>query len=640
MQIQCKLCNKIYNDEGNFGQHVKRKHGLTIWDYREQYEGFEIPKCPFCGKKCYSHGKKFNATCGDPDCSRKQREQTNLALYGAKATSQNEVVKEKARQTNLKRYGVEWTSQDKAVRKKQIETCLERYGVACNLSLEENKEKVKATNLLRYGVSNPAQSPEVQEKMKQTNLSRRGCEYTWLSKEVREKAKATVRQRFGVDNVLQSKEVQLRGAQTRLERYGVEYPSQSEFFKEKIRKTCLLKYGTEHASQNPAIHKRQMSHKRARAEGFDSLSEKKLAEMFTNRGVPFKLHYVVNGKEWDFALFKDGQLKCLVEVDGEYNHGLLSDSDGKLVHGEKDCERFHLVPDGVNFIAVDSLRITEENVGKILECVGIDYESFIQEILSSLPEEFPYPSYTQERMLKDWKRLRSYSSSPRQRLCQSIVHNFHRSIWSGRVGNKPSPVEAWADKTLLEKCVRNRFIYKSNLSSRNIADGFNVCKLAPKVSVFQPALAKYLLAKYAKDAHSVIDPFSGFSGRMLGACALGMSYTGYDLSPKAVEESNEIVRFLGLNATVQCADLFSNSGSADVLLTCPPYGIKETWGQEIKDLTCEEWIDECLVRFNCKQYIFVTDVLSEKYGKDLCETIRNKSHFSESHEYIYCIRRE
>ena len=43
-----------------------------------------------------------------------------------------------------------------------------------------------------------------------------------------------------------------------------------------------------------------------------------------------------------------------------------------------------------------------------------------------------------------------------------------KSIYSSHSGNKPSPIEAWNDKTLLDKCVRNRFIYGNTLSHKEI----------------------------------------------------------------------------------------------------------------------------------------------------------------------------
>ena len=39
--------------------------------------------------------------------------------------------------------------------------------------------------------------------------------------------------------------------------------------------------------------------------------------------------------------------------------------------------------------------------------------------------------------------------------------------------------------------------------------------------VFKPYLAKYLISEFLPDSNIIFDPFSGFSGRMLGAASLG-----------------------------------------------------------------------------------------------------------------------
>jgi very-short-patch-repair endonuclease len=50
-----------------------RKHGMTIIDYLEKYEGFEKPKCPYCDlevkTRSKNHNIKFNKTCGSKGCS-------------------------------------------------------------------------------------------------------------------------------------------------------------------------------------------------------------------------------------------------------------------------------------------------------------------------------------------------------------------------------------------------------------------------------------------------------------------------------------------------------------------------------------------------------------------------------------------
>ena len=167
-------------------------------------------------------------------------------------------------------------------------------------------------------------------------------------------------------------------------------------------------------------------------------------------------------------------------------------------------------------------------------------------------------------------------------------------------------------------------------------DGFNVCKIAPKVSVFNPMLAKHLIKTYLDEFNEVFDPFSGFSGRMLGCCTLNKKYIGQDINEKHIEESKQIINYLNLNATVKVQDIFVDRGEYECLFTCPPYSLKEIWNENETNLNCDQWIDECLKHFNCKKYLFVVDD-SVKYKDNIIETIENKYHFGNKKEYVVLI---
>ena len=233
-------------------------------------------------------------------------------------------------------------------------------------------------------------------------------------------------------------------------------------------------------------------------------------------------------------------------------------------------------------------------------------------------------------MLEDYERLCRFDNI-KATLTYSLITNFHKSIWHCHVKNKPSPYEAWYNKDLLKKCIENRFIYKSVLSSQNVLNGFNICKIAPKISLFNPNIAKYLIKNQI-----VFDPFSGYSGRMLGCCSLNKKYIGQDVNEITINESIEIKNFLHLDSELSCKDIFESSGEYDCLFTCPPYGDKENWNQVIKNISCDQWIDECLKRFKCKNYLFVVDN-TEKYKNNVVEEICNKSHFGLNAEKIILI---
>lgn len=502
-------------------------------------------------------------------------------------------------------------------------TKLKKYGDAHY----NNSVKNKQTKFERYGDSTFTNV----EKGRKTKLEKYGNEHY----NNMQKYKETCLNKYGVDNVSKVSEIRQKQRRTLFERYGVVTPMESEKIKQIYQENYLKNKGVSWPLQDKEVRKKFNFQK-------ETSNEKAIEEFLKNRGFHYQYRYICNNKEFDFAVFNaEGELVLLIETDGEYFHGLLSDCDGKNVQGAKDCERFLQTPENVKLLIVDASSKKEDIFKEILHLFNIDYNQWINEIIESLPQEFPYPTYPEKRMLSDWRHLQTYNYNKGQKLALSVIRNFHKSIYTAHVSENPSPVQAWQNKELLRKCVQNRFIYSNKLSSQAIADGFNICKIAPKVSIFNPSLARHLIEKYLSKYNSIFDPFSGFSGRMLGACSLNKSYVGQDISRDHVSESQEIIKFLNLNAQVKEKDILDSHGIYECLFTCPPYGGKEHWNilNDLVEKSCDEWIDECLNRFDCFKYLFVVDETS-KYKDNIVETLINKSHLVQKEEYVVLISRE
>lgn len=493
------------------------------------------------------------------------------------------------------------TTQIEAVKEKRKQTCKEKYDSENYMQCKDFKEKTEVTNLREYGVKNAGGSDVAIARIKATKLANHGdenynnMEQTYVTKELK---------------------------------YGDKYYNN----KMQARKTWNAKYNIVITSpiQIPGVKQRALSYKSKM-----TAPEKKLFEFLTNRKFQFQYGYELNGKSFDFAIFDSNELKLLIEIDGIYYHGLTEDRNGKHVRGENDCERFSKVPEGVKYIVCDDKNI-ESCLKEIVKIYDMDYDEWIKSIIDNLPDEFPYPKYSDERLQKDWKHLQEWEWNKNSYVGNSIVRHFHESIWKAHVGKNISPVECWNNKELLEKTVKNRMIYSSRLSSQSIVDGFNVCKLAPKVSVFNPMLAKHLIKTYLNEFNEVFDPFSGFSGRMLGCCSLDKKYIGQDINEKHIKESKQIIDYLNLDATVKIQDIFIDSGEYECLFTCPPYNLKEIWNKNETNFSCDQWITQCITRYDCKKYLFVVD-FCENYKDYIIGEIKNNSHFGNNKEYIVLI---
>ena len=227
-----------------------------------------------------------------------------------------------------------------------------------------------------------------------------------------------------------------------------------------------------------------------------------------------------------------------------------------------------------------------------------------------------------------------------------VIRYFHKSLYKASRKGKLSPFEAWQDKNLIKKAALNRLKYVGRCTPRDILQGFNVAKIAPKVSVFKPSLAEQLIKNYLPDVDIIYDPFSGFSGRMLGAFNCDKQYFGFDINEDHVRESNEIIDYkkIGDMCSVEVKDLITTPSRdytclrGTCLFTCPPYGGKEHWNENNDEIekSCDEWIDLCLEKYKVSKYLFVVDK-TEKYKDKIVEVLENKSHLGVSKEYVVFI---
>lgn len=609
-----------------------------------------------------------------------KRKKTNLKKFGTEYANQSDQIKQKTRETNLKKYGVTCTLQADCIKEKTKETLVRRYGADHISRTEHFKEKLKETSREKYGTDYPIASKQVRDKIHATTLKHYGVENPFYSPEIQAKAVKVKREKYGqlgptreqlreayqkhygVDWYTQTKEYQDKVRETSLKKYGTDHPLSSEYVKKKRVKTCMNRYGVSNVRKSEEVkqHMREVFMERY---GYDSPSKvpeirRKQVANARNSKLEIRISNLLNTYDIEyltqFVVSKNGHIhafdfyipkyKILIDADGVYYHSYLSDPDGKFVGDDYDEVRMYLVPkDHMFVLAVEG---QEEkaikhvcDVIKSMDANVFNYDTELFKWCRSI--DFPYPKYTDNRMKNDWNKLSDYKNDkyvPQCKLSMSIVKHFHPSIYDARVGNSASTKEAWYDDEKLKKVIANRLIYKNTVDPNKVLQGFNISKIGPTVSLFNPVLARYLTIKYLSKYGEVFDPFSGFSGRLLGVASTGRKYVGQDVNNVHVQESNNVVDFLSLKSTcnVTCQDVLKSSGVYECLLTCPPYGNKETYGLETVFKSCDEWIGECLSRFKCGTYVFVVDS-TDKYREFVVETIKNSSHFSSSTEQVVVI---
>ena len=534
--------------------------------------------------------------------SDEHNKKTKLERYGS-ATFNN---RESAKQTCLERYGVDNASKNKDVILKSNATKRKRYGE----HLEKTIEKTRKTNLEKYGVECTLSDKNIWQKTLDTKRQLYGEHLEQFVV----KSKQTKYTRYGNANYVNSE----KAVETKRQKYGA-----SAFFNsEKTKQTCLERYGVEYFINSDEFRKSCTREYQYKNMYFDSSWELYVWVYCELKNIPIKreptaLTYIFNEKEHKY--YPDFEINNkLVEVKGDYFF-----ENGKMI-----CPFDRSSDDIYNAKYLCGLANnvefwTSSKLLPIIEYVDNIYtKNFIK--LFDVNLNFPYPN----------ENLSSKDDL-------NIIRYFHKSIYDASYKKYLSPKEAWKDKNLILKSALNRLKYVKSCTPADILQGFNVAKIAPKVSVFRPKLAEKLIAAYLNDYNQIFDPFSGFSGRMIGAMNSSKQYIGQDINKDHVRESNEIIQYKNyVNCQVVQQDILTDSNkSYECLFTCPPYGNKEHWNENEVEKSCDEWIDICLEKYKCKKYLFVVDK-TDKYKDYIVETIENKSHFGMNYEKVVLINKE
>lgn len=501
---------------------------------------------------------------------------TNQKLYGYKTSFSNENVQIKAQKSQIDKYG------------------------GIGLAAQDIKEKARNTNLVKYGAENP--------------LSKGTTAYIKRNK--------TVKDVYGVDNVFQNKNVKEQIAKTNLEKYGVQNPSSSDDIKAKIVKTNLSKYGVESFTQTTDFAKYHKSSYVYDGIKFDSSWELifYIYQVDHNNKIirnDKKLEYEYNGKKHFY--FPDFNVNGkLYEIKGDHfwkEDGTMQNPFDHSMDGLFEAKHQCGLKNNVTFI-----RKIE-----IIEMENYIIEKYTNDYLKLFKENIDFPFINSDFTDKS---------------DMGVIRHFHKSIYYATKKGKISPFDAWKDKTLVKKAALNRIKYVGRCKPQDIVQGFTIAWIAPKISVFKPTLAKRLIQKYLDDYSEIFDPFSGFSGRLIGAQNCNKRYIGQDLNIDHVLESNEIIKHKNYsNATCTLQDILTDvPHTYECLFTCPPYGGKEHWNENNDEVekSCDEWIDICLEKYKCKKYLFVVDK-TEKYKNNIVEVITNKSHFGVNQEFVVLI---
>ena len=570
--------------------------------------------------KLKKYGVNFKKVLGEK-CSQSLRNRTKEQI--------DEATK-KYRLSCLEKYGVDNPNKNADIIAKTQKTNLERYGVKSTLNIEISKKRAQASRKTEESLKKKSetwknrtlkQKEASRKKTKQTCLERYGVEWVSQSATVKNKI-AKARDGFSNEKL---KSIQRKRQDTCIKKYGFGSACQNPLIKKKIilkmKQTCLERYGVENVQQTIDIHYKRKSHYEYDGFSFDSLPELAFYIYHSDLGktiIPHKksFSYIVDNKEHKY--FPDFEVdNKLFEIKGDQ----FLKNDGTWC-----CPFDH----SKDYVFEAKRQCALENNVQII--YADRYQAYLDYVKQKYSKDFM-------PLFKTNIKFPFLNEDLKEKTDFAIIQHFHKSIYEASKKGKLSPLQAWNDKRIVKNVALNRLKYVGHCKPSDILQGFSVTRIAPKVSVFKPKLAENLIKKYLNEFSEIVDPFSGFSGRMIGSANCGKKYIGKDINKKHVAESNEIIKYKDYqNCSVYVEDILKKEDveTHECLFTCPPYGSKEHWSKSCDEieLSCDEWIDVCLEKYKCKKYLFVVDE-TEKYKDCIVENLQNKDGlFCNKQEYV------
>lgn len=184
--------------------------------------------------------------------------------------------------------------------------------------------------------------------------------------------------------------------------------------------------------------------------------------------------------------------------------------------------------------------------------------------------------YSEQVLLRDWTTLKAESASENKRkFCgNKFLYHFQiDNLCRTKTANGTSLFDIMSDETLYAKLHKNmQSLKRTGSEAEKMLEAW---RINGAVVFFKPFTAKYLYS-FFKATH-VLDPTAGWGGRMLGAIALGISYTGIDTNEALKKPYEDMLALLHKeNPKVKmywesCLTVDFSKIDYDYVLTSPPY---------------------------------------------------------------------
>lgn len=155
-------------------------------------------------------------------------------------------------------------------------------------------------------------------------------------------------------------------------------------------------------------------------------------------------------------------------------------------------------------------------------------------------------------------------------------------------GGAPMPLDrAKANKSRLARCFGQDLMR----GEHKVGGTNDSSEQTSGTSVFDPVLCELVYRWFCPPGGAVLDPFAGGSVRGIVAAQLGFAYTGIDLRAEQVVANQAQAETIcdELKPRWICGDSRElstiDTGEADLIFSCPPYGDLEVYSEDARDLS-------------------------------------------------------
>jgi len=234
---------------------------------------------------------------------------------------------------------------------------------------------------------------------------------------------------------------------------------------------------------------------------------------------------------------------------------------------------------------------------------------------------FPHYRFSGDQMLAKWKTIYDYiPKADNYRwdgVGSGLASSFHPHMMECYRKGKMSPLEFFNSDKDFKRGIRKVLARYPKVNISRIREICRTENKAGTVNNFPPRVAKMIKHHLFGDEHiSVLDPCAGFSGRMLGFSASGISkYVGIDLSPDTVSGLNKTAEFIrkqiDMDLSVIHGDCLEEldrvSDCFDLVFTSPPFLDVEKYKGVTPSSDYSEWLSNFVEPFISKSVEHVRD---------------------------------